>query len=170
MYRPSSRTYDKGSGRGFSFIELVVVMAMMATLASISFAGIRGALPLWRLNAATRMIRGDLVDARTRAEKDMREIRFTFTANGYTIEKGNARAASNAWAPSNERGQVSSRDIAGEFPGINFIMAETSTPVTFQPTGTIDPSGGNLRLTVRNDLGKERIIVISMAGRIRISQ
>ena len=168
MAHPASLQYGAETQRAFSLVETLVVMAMMAILATISFAGIRGAMPIWRLNAASRMLRGDLIDAKSRAAKDMREFRVSFTTDGYTIERGNARASSSAWAADASRGQVTARNISGEFKDISFVMADTDSPIIFQPTGTIDPSGGNLQAVMVNENGKERTIAVNMAGRIRI--
>lgn len=168
MVHNARKLSGHGKLKAFSIVETVVVMAMIAILATISFAGIKGALPIWRLNAASRVLRGDLIAAKTRSAKDMREMRVSFTTDGYTIERGNARTASTSWALDQSRGQVSVRNLADEYGGISFIMAETDTPIIFQPTGTIDPSGGNQRVTMKNENGKERTIGVSMAGRIRI--
>lgn len=169
MAHPAFTVRGETRGRGFSFVEVVVVMAMMAVLATISFAGIRSTLPIWRLNAASRMLRGDLISAKTRAEKDMRQIRVRFTTEGYVIEEGNARAASTTWLQTNPGGgQVYARNLSEEYDGVQFVMAETDSPIVFLPSGTIDPNGGNLRVVIANSNGKERTIGISMAGRIRI--
>ncbi len=156
--------------RGMTMVELLMVMAMMGILATISFAGIRQILPRWRLNAAARTVRADLLDTKTRATRSMREFRVRFVdTSQYVIEEGDARIASANWstADASTGGQVGGRNLPNEYQGVTIVTSKTGTPVVFRPNGTIDPTNGNITITISNG-SQERALEVSMAGRIRI--
>ncbi|MBI5845216.1 MAG: GspH/FimT family pseudopilin [Deltaproteobacteria bacterium] len=171
MAKPETTGSVSFAGRrdgGFTIIELIMVMAMMIILATISFAGIRQVIPRWRLNNAARTVRADLLDAKSRAARDMREVRVRFaTADNYLIERGNARAASTAWVPAVTRGEIASRNFSVDYAGVSTVMASTESPVIFRPNGTIDPANGNISITITNG-EQQRALEVSMSGRIRI--
>jgi len=134
--------------RGFTIIELIMVVAITGILATISFAGIREVIPRWRLNNAARTVRADLLDAKTRAARDMREIRVRFaTADNYLIERGNARIASTVWVPAVTRGEIASRNFSVDYDGVTTVLGSTDSPVIFRPNGTINPVNGNASIT-----------------------
>lgn len=157
----------KRSG-GFSLIEVLVVIAVMGILSTVSFAGIRALIPRWRLNNAARTLRADLLDAKTRAARDMREIRVRFpNSNNYVIERGNARIASTVWVPANISGEIASRNYSVDYPGVSTVIASTTSPIIFRPNGTINPVNGNATITITNG-EQNRSLEVSMAGRVRI--
>ncbi len=68
--------------RGFSMVELLVVMGLIMIVASMSYFSIRGALPGIRANAGLAQVVGVLREARETAVGTRRNIQLTFPAQG----------------------------------------------------------------------------------------
>jgi len=153
---------------GFTLIELLVVIAIMGILATMTFTGVQQNLPRWRLNAAARMMRGDLVDSKSRAARDMREYRLHLSSTGYTMQIGNARAGSTSWVTPPQPAPPA-RDFTTDFPGVAITMTSSTVDPIFQPTGILQPGLGNLDIVITDSSGHTKTISISMPGRIRIS-
>ena len=74
--------------RGFTLIELVVVLAVLAMMAAVVLSNIRSALPHYRLLNASRRLAATIHMARTRAILNSLEHRVT-TALGREQASGN---------------------------------------------------------------------------------
>ncbi|MDN3515683.1 MAG: prepilin-type N-terminal cleavage/methylation domain-containing protein [Candidatus Brocadia sp.] len=68
--------------RGFSLIEMIVVVAILAISTGIAIPVYIGMKPSIRLNGATRQIMGDLMWARMRAVSENNDYLITFGAEG----------------------------------------------------------------------------------------
>jgi prepilin-type N-terminal cleavage/methylation domain-containing protein len=157
---------------GMTLVEVVIVMGVMALLATITFSSIRTAMPNWRLNRATRTLRTDLIETKTRAGRDMREYRLRFiTSTQYTIEEGNATVASTAWAANLVRGEMTVRNMSSDYPNIGITSflwgAAPASKVIFTPNGTLDPAEGDTIITLSNG-HVTKTLKIYMSGRVRI--
>lgn len=64
--------------RGFSTVELLVVVAIIFIMASAAIISIRGALPAIRANAGLTQVVGEIRGARERAIAQRRNIQLTF--------------------------------------------------------------------------------------------
>lgn len=75
-------------GRGFTLLELVLVLAIITTLATIAAPRYGAALARYRTDAAARRIVEDLAFGRATAKSTSRSIvlDFDLKANGYDIE------------------------------------------------------------------------------------
>lgn len=140
---------------GFSLVELLVVVALIAIVATF-------AVPLWQnysansnLKAAAREVMADLSDAKQRAvEENLDVYRMTFNVagNSYTL----SRAAVTVWTKS----------LAGFGNGISIDSGSPpdfsgGSVVSFRKRGTLSP--GNLRL--KNAPGSTATITVNITGR-----
>jgi Tfp pilus assembly protein FimT len=138
---------------------MLIAVALSAVLALIAFQGMRETLPRWRINAAARAIRSDLVQVRSLAVKDMREYRVVFAGASYNIERGNARAGS-AWPQ-----PVIKTIRLDNFPGVQVETSLTGVPV-FRPNGTTSTPGVVIVLSSGT---LQRTLTVALSGRVNIS-
>lgn len=150
-------SYGPNHQQGFTILELMVVIAVMGTLAVMSYFGAKALLPRYRLNGATRMVRGDLYNAKMLAAKRNRQYRVVFTATNYQVQRGNANFGSGAWTTENQR------DFS-DYTGVTVKTSATSDP-TFSPRGM----SSNVTITLQHANGNEKEILISITGRIKIN-
>ncbi len=110
---------------GFAFIEVAMVTIMIAIISSITVPQLAGSLELYRLDIATSMIQGKLMEARLNATKRNRQVQLLFDQSAGSFEIETTDSGGNTI---NVGGQ--------EFlpKGVSF---ETSTPaqVTFSSLG-----------------------------------
>jgi len=131
---------------GFSIIELVVVLAISASVAAI-------ALPNWKswshgaaLNSSIRQVQSELhsIKMRAAAENVGFQLAYLQDSKEYTIQRDSK--------------PLHTKPIA---QGTTITKAGT---ISFSPRGT---AGGN-RMRLRNAAGACRQIVVSATGRIRV--
>ena len=144
--------------RAFTVVEMMISMALIAILASLSFYTVQAILPGYRLNGAIRMVRGDLYNAKMLAAKKNRQYKVVFSANGYQVERG----TSNAGAFLLDEVELS-RTFA-DYPRVTVKTSATADPI-FSPRGT----ASNGTITLQNSGGDEKTITTSVAGRIQIN-
>ncbi|CAK8719198.1 hypothetical protein GCAAIG_08665 [Candidatus Electronema halotolerans] len=77
--------YTKDSS-GFSFMELMVVIAMIGILSAVALPGILRALPEQRVKNAARNLYADMQRARMLAVKNNRTVSVRFNGGGYYID------------------------------------------------------------------------------------
>lgn len=143
--------------KGFTLVELIIVVAIAAVLAGIGVWYGVSVAPAYRLKGAVSLVQGDLYTAKVRAAKNNRQYKVVFTANGYQVQRG----ASGSGSFSLDAVEIS-RTFA-EYPGVSVITADTDDPV-FSPRGT--STAVTIKLQNTSDHTKE--IKISIAGRIKI--
>ncbi len=72
--------WDRQPAKGFSVIEMLVVVSILLIIIAISFFNIRGALPAIRADAAMKLVEGQLRTAREVAVSHRHDVQLTFTA------------------------------------------------------------------------------------------
>ena len=155
--------------KGFSLVELMVVIAIISIIAAISSLNLVTGLPKYRLKRASRDITSRLRQARSTAIKTSSTVIVQFDSgnNSYSIDNklypatgGNTNNALSSYYGSGlsfDRGNYGSGNPV-TFP---------SERVTFNSRG-ICPSLGSIYLS--NNEGDVNKIAISRAGRIRLTK
>ena len=139
MLLPFSACKDK---RGFSLLEIIIVISLIAILSGLAVSSIKAYLPRYYLSGAARQVMTDLMLARMQAVSKNNTTTVTFSSTGYT-------------------GEVSA-DISSQFNGVS--LSSTGN-ITFTKMGTTDPV--TITLTGSPGLSPKRVEV-SAGGRARI--
>ncbi|PKN35445.1 MAG: hypothetical protein CVU61_04030 [Deltaproteobacteria bacterium HGW-Deltaproteobacteria-19] len=137
------------SAKGFSLSELLIVIAIIGILATVSGYSWQRYVTNANLRAAAREIASDFSTAKQTAIKESRNYTITFDVSGnqYTIAPG-AKVKSPTFFGSDIR-----------LTGANFGIG--GTVITFLPRGTA--SAGNVTLV--NSRGSTAQIVVNMTGK-----
>lgn len=145
-------------GPGFTLIELMIVIAIMAIMAGIAIPNFIEWLRAAGLRGATNDLTSDLAMARLRAIKSGISVKVIFSTDGYMV-----------FIDSNNNNVLDSEEVLlrnKQYPaGITMSNTTfTSSRAIFHKTGAT--SAGTIRLS-RN--GNEQInIIINFVGRIRV--
>ena len=149
--------------KGFTLIEMMIVITIIGVLAVLSYFGVQSILPGYRLNGAIRMVRGDLYNAKMLAAKRNRQYRVVFSANGYQVQRGTA--SSGVFSLD----QVELSRTFADYVGVTVNTgAGTTTSPVFSPRGTA-ANVGDPTVTLQNAAGSQKTITVSIAGRIKIN-
>lgn len=136
---------------GFSLYELMVVIAIIAVLASIAIPGIIGWLPRYRLGQGAQDLLGVMQATRLRAVKENTgmTINFTFGTDKYTVTRDDGSMVTSGAMPA----------------GIDLSNVDLGSSVTFNNLG-FPNSGGSV--SVDDHHGQTRTIELLVSGNSRI--
>ncbi len=141
------------SSRGFTLIEIIVIVALIALLSAVILPDFKSSLMDHKLNIAARQMAQNmrLVQQKAMSEGVPWRIVFHSSSNNYKINQG-----IKLWK------QVNLPD------GVEFMyIGFSEKTLTFYPSGAAVPAG-TVKLTNNN---KSLYIIVSVAtGRIRISE
>lgn len=146
---------------GFTVMEFILVIAIMAAMAAVAIPGFMQFLPGIRLNGAARQVMSDLMDARMEAVKQNNQYKF-FVLNDrqYKILDDNDNDGND------DGGSEVSRivNIQNNYSDVTLIYDGSPPTVAFSPKGTAPDVG---TITVQNSSGTKSVKV-SIAGRVKI--
>ena len=142
---------------GYSLLELVVVMAVIAVLTGAAVVGYGPMLAAWRLNAAARQVIIDIKVARARAIGEGVSHRVHFSVQGNTYQQ-QRQGPSEQYAPT---GPPTTLPTTIE----TTKCTAAGSNITFAPQGHTRTFG---TITLQNAGGDQRQVVISIAGRMRV--
>jgi prepilin-type N-terminal cleavage/methylation domain-containing protein len=149
----------KRACRGFSLIELLIAMALVAIVAAIAVPQFQRYSTNTDLKTAAREVMGDFFNARQMAVENtaiIYRITFTVAGNSYVLSRSTPPAAwENVWP--------NPKSLASFGSGISLYNVNFSggAVVNFQKRGTV--SAGTLIL--RNRLGSMAVITVNITGR-----
>lgn len=148
--------------RGFTLIELMIVLAIIGIAAGIAAMSSRGTLANARLNGATRQLYSDMQNVRLRAVKEGRKWAVQSTDNSYDVRN---TGTDTLWNANDE--VIKTIDVATTYPGVTITPA--SSRYAFNPNGTLGVTA-TVTLTVTNDSGtKSKTLCYSTStGNVRI--
>ena len=155
LFRQQADIKDSGEAMvkkrtcGFTLVEMMVVIAIIAVLSAIAVPNFMEYARNQRLNGAARQVYGDLMNARQQAVTENKKIIVQFVNNHqYKFVRDDETLAL--------------RDIHPDYSDVTFSAG--SNPA-FRPNRT----GNNRTITLTSSsTGKTKCIMLSIAGRIRI--
>lgn len=149
------RLFNKQSG--FTLIELIVIIAIVAVFAGIAVPNFLSYMPKHRLNGAARQVMGDLMAARMKAVKENNRFKVFFLDNHqYKIlddDNNNNVEDSGEW--------TNTKDIQREYSDVTF--SATADPI-FYPRGT----AYGTTITLTNSAGSTKDVKVHLTGRVKI--
>lgn len=172
------------SDRGFSLIELLMVVALIGTMAAISVPVMKDIIASIKLGEASRLVERELQDARLKAVSTNRKLRVrpNCPAAGYirTVETlGDARDTNsdrcNQTAypfPAPDQDVITGPNFDGPVRTIPNGATVTNAIVEFRPDGTAlevvagvsQPIGTPVTITITR--GKFKLVTINGAGKV----
>jgi Tfp pilus assembly protein FimT len=108
---------------GFTVIELCLVIMLVGIMGAFATPHLTGFLRHYQLNGASRLVWGDVQQARLMAVKENRPIRIDFTPTAYTLVRVDTAEV------------AFSRNLAGSYPGIT--LSVTTNTVLFGSAGLL---------------------------------
>lgn len=151
--------------KGFSLVELIIVLSIVIVVAGISIPVYNNLRPRYRLNGAARQVTSDMMWARMQAVSQNNEFKvFFLDDHKYEILDDN-----------NNNGSIDSgestitKNIQDEYYDV--VFSSTANPI-FHPRGIASP-GATITLNLLNTDNMKigtRTVKISLAGRIKIDE
>ena len=145
-----------GARGGFSLLEMIVVLAVVAMLAGIAVLNHQALRARLNLGMAARQVMMDLKQARMRAVAEHENYRIVFATGSASYQR--QRKATSSYQ--DDGGPASLP------PGI--VIADCTAPsdaISFVPRGNAGSFG---TVTVRNDRGEARSVTVNIAGQVRV--
>lgn len=143
--------------RGFSLVETIIVVSLIAIISGFSITTLNSFLPRFRLSSAAREVLTDLMNARMQAVSKKHKMLITFPSTyQYTIiEDRDNNEALTSGEPSR------TYDLHSSFGDV--IVASPSS-IIFKPLGT---AAAGAAITVSSSAGTKTVLV-SLGGRVKI--
>jgi prepilin-type N-terminal cleavage/methylation domain-containing protein len=141
---------------GFSMLELIVVMAIVAADALILLPKVNGLYAEYQLMSASTQLDADLIRARMEAIGENRYVRIRVTSNTQYIREKSSDGAT--WAAD---------DVVSQLPG-GVTTTTTTAKVQFDQKGYIYNSVNNT-IGLRNTLSQQKNLSTSLIGQVTIS-
>jgi len=170
--------------KGFTMIELLIVVAIIAVTAAIAIPNIISWIPTMRVNSAARDLVSEMQLARMKAvsERNNYVITFDTSTNQYSIYDDNDSnfSTSNVLVKTvNLPSGIQFGYIAGKNPSNDDITGSvqfgaTSSPIreTFIPNGTANLMGSVYLIPTEDIAGsrrdRQRAITVILTGRIKL--
>ncbi|HUV49426.1 MAG TPA: GspH/FimT family pseudopilin [Anaerolineae bacterium] len=138
---------------GFTLIELIVTIAILAVFAGIAVPNFLSYMPKSRLNGAARQVMGDLMAARMRAVKENSTATVTYLSNHeYKISTVSEEKTVNIWPNYHDVtiGSVSGGSFSSNsFSNISFLSRGTSNTGSVGLTNSTNSKKVSVTITGR---------------------
>ena len=120
-----------------TLVELVIVLGLIGILSALAFASLRGTLPRYRLEGATRDLAEGLILARMRAISTNREHRFVpdLAADSFVVDEGDVTDDATVWTRRSAGGGPENWPWVDLYRADNLVDGE----IRFNTDGSADP-------------------------------
>lgn len=146
-----------GKGRGFTLVELMVVLAILAIMAAMVLPNFNQYIQQRRLNGAARQVMSDFMSARMAAVSQNRKVKiFFFSNHQYKV----CDDADGNGTVNDGEGTVQTRDIQNDYSGVTFT-------VTADPVFNLNGTANGTTVTLTNPSGT-RTVSLATSGRAMI--
>lgn len=151
---------------GFSLLELLVVLSILAVTMSVAIPGIVRWIEDYRLKTTARQLVSDLQSAKMKAVADKVQHRVAFEPglNRYSIQRGDKAVGSTTWTQDGIYRSLSATSNPHYVSGVTLSQNFTGAAVAFSPTGQASPAG----TATFTSAHYSRNVVVTLTGRIRI--
>ncbi len=143
--------------KGFTMIELMIILAVLAILIGIAIPSYNSLMPRYRLNGAARLVATDLSGARMKAVKLNRRVQVFFSSPEYKI----CDDANQNGTVATDEGDVQNIDLQTQYPGVS--LSSSGGDLIFHPRGT---AVNEVTVTLTNASGFKQVEV-NIAGRVK---
>lgn len=135
----SSQQHRSRSDHGFSLIELVVVVAVMAIVSAIALPGIRTQLQVYSLRSAVAATTGVIQSTRYQAiyHGCQYQLAFSKATSSYTIANMNPGAGATTC-----QAAFGAASAAVPLPGNGAVTLNADITLVFHPSGVVQPTVG----------------------------
>ena len=151
------------SSRGFSLIELVVVIALIGAIAAFAWARLGTLFPIYQLEGAARALALELAKTRARAIAENRCFQVVFDTSAKTFQKqsktGTASCGTTGFIADSKDGAARKIDSSG-----TLTVAATANPV-FETRGSVSTTSA---VTLTNTAGASRTVNVTSTGRVYV--
>lgn len=155
------------SAQGFTLIELMVTIAVLAILVTLAAPSFNSLIDKYRVKRAADTISAFLINAKSEAIKRNTTVRTVFNTAGATWCAGMTTAATCDCTVANACQIDNAERVVrgGDYRGI--LLAATESTFAFTPQRGRSSVAGNAEVTSANGL-KVRVVVKNTTGRIRV--
>ena len=143
---------------GFTLIEMMIVIAIMAIFAAIAVPNFLSYIPKHRLNGAARQVMGDLMAARMNAVSQNCDVKVAFVAGD---------AEYKIWTDSDNDGTIDSGEEITKYIQSDYydVTISTTKNIEFHSRGTANPYNN---IDLINTAGLTKKVKVYMTGRVMI--